>query len=884
MRIPTVWRSGLPRVISCHHESEASVGRLSILLARNPDVSGPNPKPMKRTTTTVKSRHYQRCFAIGVAALFFGVSIAAHANQTIRELWDGSGKTPLAGKGSDFTSVGLDNSTTWVVSPAGNTGIQWDSSWNLDGWLGIDENTVLTDNGGNGGTFAFYGGNMSTLTNPVTSLPYGNYYSQCYATRALATNAYINCASDATYYFSVRMFRGYAAWSWTADVAAGFGFASSNATNADFVGAGFTRNSPFYMAGGTNDVGNSSYITTGTLNQAGTGNNVDPISGLDTDGGPYYPRAAGAVNLFTDAAGLLVGQLTTTASGAATMKVKLYPPNTGPYPSDPSAITWDASYSFTDTNVMTQLLVWAYGGGTGVQDALRVGTTWGDVIGLEAIGAPQATPASTVYAGTTVTLSQNADLNSTTYPMSLQWYSNSVAILNATNSSLVLANTTVDFTADYSIVVSNYFGELTNLVHVTFNPGVPPLFTAEPVSITRCVNGTANFTVGVDGTPPFSFQLNHAGTNLPGVVSQLSAPGTTTLTYGPIALTDAGLYSVTATNSFGSTNSQTVTLTEFAPASGSFEAAAVAAGAAAFWRLTESTNDLTTNGLPLHEYMSGLDGNCPDTNNMSFGVAGPDLPGFAGLTSIETENNGNSSQINLAGMTDYSNTMSMVFWMDVPYLGHNALMMDMGNGQAGGGGSQPFYGIDYRGGSLGSQWGSTDSMWNSGITLPQNQWIMVALVVEPNETIVYAGTDPFTLQSTSRSSVEGTNYSNISGTLPVGRLALGRSDFSWAQYNNSWAGDSAIFSDAAVFYKALTPSTITNLYVAGFGTGVRISGKPDGAGNLILNWYPTLTLQEANGATGPWSDATDSSGNPPTPPYTVPIVTTNAQQFFRVRQ
>jgi hypothetical protein len=824
------------------------------------------------------------CVPVGVAALFFGVSNAANATQIVRELWDGSGKTPLAGKGSDFTSVGLDNRTTWVVSPSGNTGIQLDASWNLDGWLGIDENTVLSDNGGNGGTFAFYGGNMSTLINPVTDLPYGNYYSQCYATRALATNAYIHFQTDGTYYFSVRMFRGYAAWSWTADVAAGFGFASSAATNADFVGAGFTRNSPFYMADGTTDVGGSSYITTGALNQAGTGNNVDPNSGLDTDGGPYYPRAAGAVNLFTDAAGLLVGELTTTASGAATMKVKLYPPNTGPYPSDPSTITWDASYSFTETNVMTQLLVWAYGGGTGVQDALRVGTAWSDVMGLEVIGPVTASPAATVYAGTTVTLSQLAGLNNTTYPISFQWCSNSIAIADATNSSLVLANTAVNFTADYSIIVSNYFGELTNLVLVTFNPGVSPFFTAEPASITRCVNGMANFTVGVDGTPPFGFQLNHAGTNLPGVVSQLSSPGTATLSFGPIALTDAGQYSVTATNAYGSTNSQTVILTEFTPAAGSFEAAAVAAGAAAFWRLTESTNDLTTNGLPLHEYMDGLDGNCPDPTNMSFGVDGPDLPGFAGLTSVHVVNNGLSSQINLAGMTDYSNTMSMVFWMDASYLAKNALMMDMGNGQAGGGGTQPFYGIDYRDGSLGSQWGDTNSIWSSGITLPENQWIMVALVVEPNETIVYAGTDPFTLQSMARSSVEGTNYNNISGTLPVGRLALGRSDFSWAQYNNSWAGDSATFSDAAVFYQALSPATITNLYVAGFGTGIRISGKPDGAGNLILNWYPTLTLQEANGATGPWSDATDSSGNPPTPPYTVPILTTNAQQFFRVRQ
>ncbi len=129
---------------------------------------------MKITNTRFKPLFYRTCVAIGAAALLSGMHNTANATQTVRELWDGSGKTPLAGKGSDITSVGLDNSTTWVVSPPGNTGIQLDASWNLDGWLGIDDNTVLGDNGGSGGTFAFYGGNMNTLTNPVTSLRYGN--------------------------------------------------------------------------------------------------------------------------------------------------------------------------------------------------------------------------------------------------------------------------------------------------------------------------------------------------------------------------------------------------------------------------------------------------------------------------------------------------------------------------------------------------------------------------------------------------------------------------------------------------------------------------------------------------------------------------------------
>jgi len=104
------------------------------------------------------------CGAIA-ASLLIGIS-QTHATQIIRELWDGAGKTSLAGKGSNASSGGLSNSTTWVVSPPGNTGIQLDGSWNLDDWMGIDGNTVLGNTAGSGGTFAFYGGNMnSTLIN-----------------------------------------------------------------------------------------------------------------------------------------------------------------------------------------------------------------------------------------------------------------------------------------------------------------------------------------------------------------------------------------------------------------------------------------------------------------------------------------------------------------------------------------------------------------------------------------------------------------------------------------------------------------------------------------------------------------------------------------------
>ncbi len=840
---------------------------------------------------TLKGKLLLRMFsAFGVVTLLSGVCHTANATQIIRELWDGSGKIPLAGKSNDVSSVGLDGTTSWVVSPPGNTGIQQDGSWNLDDWIGIDGNTVLGDNAGSGGTFAFYGGNMGSLTNPATLLPYGNFYSQCYATRALSTNAYINFQTNGTYYFSVRMFRGYSGWGWTADTSGGIGFASSGATNAHFVGAGITRNSTFYSADGSKDIGNSCYITTGTLNQDGTGFNNDGTTGLATDGGPYYPRAAGAAGIFTDQLALLVGQLTTTPSGASTMSVKLYPPNTGPYPSDPSTITWDATYSFTETNTMTQLLVWQYGGGTGNQDALRVGTTWADVIGLELTGAIKASPSATVYAGTSVTLSQNAGLNTSVYPMTYQWYSNSVAILGATNSSLVLTNPTVDFTADYTIAVANSFGTLTNKpVHVTVNPAVKPFFTQQPASPVKCyVGGTASFTAGVDGTPPFYVQLVHAGTNFPGAVASLSGPGTFTLKAGAITGVDTGFsFYLIATNQFGGTTSQPVTLSLLIPPAGSFEAAALANGATALWKLSETSNDMTSAGVTLKEYVSGLNGlvpNEPGTSSMSnvlFGLPGPGpvLPGFSGITSIKAPVvGGKNAQINLPSVL-YSNQMTMICWTKISGLGNEGIMWDR-NQDSG----SAFYGMNYYNGSLGSRWGDATSQWNSGITLPVNQWVMLALVVELNETTLYAGTDPFTLQSVTRSSVEGTSYANSSTNLPNGRLVLGRSDYSWAVNDNAWGYMTAQFSDAAIFYQSLTPTAISNLFIAGVGTSPRVVGTADGAGNMNLDWYPNvgLILQEADSLNGTFTDVLDINSQNVTPPYSESI--TNAQRYYRLRK
>jgi hypothetical protein len=84
---------------------------------------------------------------------------------------------------------------------------------------------------------------------------------------------------------------------------------------------------------------------------------------------------------------------------------------------------------------------------------------------------------------------------------------------------------------------------------------VPPLtITNQPASVSLSTGGTAIFSVGVSGVPPFSFQWALNGTNISGATNAA-------LTVTNVSVTNVGLYTVTITNSTGSTTSAGAILT-----------------------------------------------------------------------------------------------------------------------------------------------------------------------------------------------------------------------------------------------------------------------------------------------------------------------------------
>lgn len=81
-----------------------------------------------------------------------------------------------------------------------------------------------------------------------------------------------------------------------------------------------------------------------------------------------------------------------------------------------------------------------------------------------------------------------------------------------------------------------------------------PIFTANPASQTVSSGATVTFTSAAAGTAPITYQWQKNGTAIGGATSA-------TLTLTGVATADAGLYTVTATNSAGSTTSLGATLT-----------------------------------------------------------------------------------------------------------------------------------------------------------------------------------------------------------------------------------------------------------------------------------------------------------------------------------
>jgi hypothetical protein len=160
----------------------------------------------------------------------------------------------------------------------------------------------------------------------------------------------------------------------------------------------------------------------------------------------------------------------------------------------------------------------------------------------------------TVTAGSNVTFSV---ATATALPVTYQWLFDGAAIPGATAATLVLPNVTLANAGDYTVAATNSIGTTTShKAKLTVN--APPAFTTQPESVTADVGTKVVFTAVATGGPKPKYQWFLNGVTISGGKSG-------TLTINKVKVSNAGTYTVTATNSFGSATSNPAVLTVNAP-------------------------------------------------------------------------------------------------------------------------------------------------------------------------------------------------------------------------------------------------------------------------------------------------------------------------------
>ncbi|MEI7732437.1 MAG: immunoglobulin domain-containing protein, partial [Verrucomicrobiota bacterium] len=210
-----------------------------------------------------------------------------------------------------------------------------------------------------------------------------------------------------------------------------------------------------------------------------------------------------------------------------------------------------AAVQMSQAGAYTVVVTNAFGSATSTVATLSV---WS----VPVIGTPPQS--RTNLAGTTASFSVAASGLPTPW---YQWWYNGTTLLDQTNTSLTLTNVQTTNTGNYSVVVTNMAGTVTSVVAVLSVWSAPAMVT-QPQSQTNLAGTNASFTVIADGVPEIGYQwwYKSVASNQWSVISV----GTNSLlSISNCQLSNAGNYTVVATNLVGSVTSAVAVLTVWQP-------------------------------------------------------------------------------------------------------------------------------------------------------------------------------------------------------------------------------------------------------------------------------------------------------------------------------
>lgn len=159
-------------------------------------------------------------------------------------------------------------------------------------------------------------------------------------------------------------------------------------------------------------------------------------------------------------------------------------------------------------------------------------------------------------AGGTVVRGNAANMSvqvSGTAPFEYRWRKDGAFLDGAVSATLTLTNVQSSDAGAYDVVITNSAGSVTS-ASAALSVQVPPSITGHPVGATVNWGQPVAFSVTATGTIPLSYQWKKDGVNIGGAIGP-------TLDL-PVAMpADAGVYSVTVSNSLGLMTSSGATLT-----------------------------------------------------------------------------------------------------------------------------------------------------------------------------------------------------------------------------------------------------------------------------------------------------------------------------------
>jgi photosystem II stability/assembly factor-like uncharacterized protein len=304
----------------------------------------------------------------------------------------------------------------------------------------------------------------------------------------------------------------------------------------------------------------------------------------------------------------------------------------------------------------------------------------------------------------------------------------------------------------------------------------PPTVVFNPAIVTRYTGSSATFSASIVGQPALGLRWTYDGVDIAGANSS-------TLTLTNLQTTNSGVYTLWASNSYGS-SSESITLTVVNPPP--YYSQAVGAGPVAYWHLNETV------GTTAYDSLCGYNGT--NNGNLVLGVGGPAPPQFPGFESSNTayQFDGANTSVGLPALNLNTNTVTITAWVNLNGTQAHSpgIFSWLGTGNASG---QFLFGDNDN--TLVANWNG--NLFASTLLVPINEWTFVALVVSPTNTAIYMATNS-TLGSWTSS---GANAA----------AAFDSASYIGASPSGNFRGD---IDEVTIYKQALTPTQIANQLAA----------------------------------------------------------------------